>query len=225
MIKNTVYSHFFNSKNINLPRKEILRYMACKEEDANTQNLIYQFVPIVKNAASPKISYAFFDLEKNDDTVFIEKESLKSKALFKNLMCSDSAIVFSLTLGIEIDRLISKYSVLSPASALCINAIATALIEEYANIFCGEIKDILKGEKLFLMPRFSPGYADFDLKNQELFIKLTNAEKICGINLTQSYMMTPSKSITAIMGVSDTDLSCNKSGCEICDNKNCKFRR
>lgn len=225
MIKNTVYSHDFYSENINPPRKEIVRYMVCKEESANEQKLINEFLPLVKKEAKPKGSYAFFDLEKNDDAVFIEKECLKSKALFKNLMCSDSAIVFSLTLGIGIDRLISKYSVLSPASALCINGIATALIEEYANVFCGEIKEILKGENLFLMPRFSPGYADFDLKNQELFIKLTNAQKICGINLTKSYMMAPSKSITAIMGVSDTNLSCNKSGCEICDNKNCKFRR
>ncbi len=193
MIKNIVYSRDFYSENINPPRKEILRYMACKEESTNEQKLIDEFLPLVKKEAKPKVSYAFFDLKKNDDTVFIEKESLKSKALFKNLMCSDSAIVFSLTLGIGIDRLISKYSVLSPASALCINGIATALIEEYANVFCGEIKEILKGENLFLMPRFSPGYADFDLKNQELFIKLTNAQKICGINLTKSYMMTPSK--------------------------------
>ena len=225
MIKNTVYSHVFNGENINPPRKEILRYMACKEEDSNIQNLLDKFLPLVKMTALPKGSYAFFDLEKGKDAVFIEKESLKSKALFKNLMSSDSAILFSLTLGIGIDRLISKYSVLSPASALCINGIATALIEEYANVFYSEIKEILKSENLFLMPRFSPGYADFDLKNQNLFIKLTNAEKICGINLTDGYMMTPSKSITAIMGVSDTNLSCNKSGCEICGNKNCKFRR
>ena len=225
MIKNTVYSHVFNGENINPPRKEILRYMACKEEDSNIQNLLDKFLPLVKMTALPKGSYAFFDLEKGEDAVFIEKESLKSKALYKNLKFCKSAILFSLTLGIGIDRLISKYSVLSPASALCINGIATALIEEYANIFCGEIKEILKGENLFLMPRFSPGYADFDLKNQNLFIKLTNAEKICGINLTDGYMMTPSKSITAIMGVSDTNLSCNKSGCEICGNKNCKFRR
>ena len=225
MIKNTVYSHVFNGENINPPRKEILRYMACKEEDSNIQNLLDKFLPLVKMTALPKGSYAFFDLEKGEDAVFIEKESLKSKALYKNLMSSDSAILFSLTLGIGIDRLISKYSVLSPASALCINGIATALIEEYANVFYSEIKEILKSENLFLMPRFSPGYADFDLKNQNLFIKLTNAEKICGINLTDGYMMTPSKTITAIMGISDTDLACDKSGCEICDNKNCKFRR
>ncbi len=225
MIKNTVYSHVFNGENINPSRKEILRYIACKDEDSNIQNLLDKFLPLVKMTASPKGSYAFFDLEKGEDAVFIEKQSLKSKALFKNLMSSDSAIVFSLTIGIEIDRLISRYSVLSPASALCINGIATALIEEYADVFCGEIKNILKAENLFLMPRFSPGYADFDLKNQELFIRLTNAEKICGINLTQGFMMTPSKSITAIMGISDTDLACDKSGCEICDNKNCKFRR
>lgn len=225
MIKNTVYSHVLNSQNINPPRNEILRYMACKEEGENEQKLIDELLPLVKNTATPKGSFAFFDLEKGKNEMFIEKEALKSAALFKNLKCSDSAIVFSLTLGIGIDYLIAKYSATKPASAFCINAIATALIEEYADIFCLEIKECLKPEKLFLMPRFSPGYADFDLKNQNLFIKLTNAEKLCGINLTQGFMMTPSKSITAIMGISDKDLICHKSGCEICNNKNCTFRR
>ena len=225
MIKNTVYSHVFKSEDISPPRSEILRYMACKEEGQNEGELIDKFLPIVQDKATPKGSFSFFDLKKDENKVFIENEQLKSKALFKNLKRSDSAILFSLTLGIDIDYLISKYSVSKPASAFCINAIATALIEEYADIFCAEIRDIFKKQNLFLLPRFSPGYADFDLKNQELFIKLTNAEKICGINLTKGFMMTPSKSVTAIMGISDTDLSCHKSGCEICGKVNCNFRR
>lgn len=225
MKKNTVYSHFCKAEDINPPRKEILRYMACKKESGNETKLIDELLPLVKKAASPKGSFAFFEIERDEASIYINGQSLKSLSLFKNLRLCNMAIIFSLSLGAEIDRLISKYSVSRPSAALCINAVATAMIEEYAKIFCEEMKDLFKKENLFLRPRFSPGYADFDLKEQFLFIKLTNAGKLCGINLTDGFMMTPSKSITAIMGASEKDLLCINSGCEMCKQKNCEFRR
>ncbi len=225
MKKNTVFSHFYDAENINPLRREILRYMACDKESENETKLIDEFLPIVKNAASPRGSFAFFELQKNDDSVFIEGTELKSKALFKNLKSCSKAVVFSLTLGLETDRLISKYSLKRPSAALCINAIATATIEKYADVFCDEIKQELKKEKLYPMPRFSPGYGDLSLENQSFFLKLTGASKLCGINLTDMFMMTPSKSITAIMGASNMELSCIKQGCQLCNKTNCEFRR
>ena len=225
MKKNTIYSHSLMAENINPPRKEILRYMSCKKENENEAKLIDEFLPLVKKAAAPKGSFAFYELVKDDNSVYINGEILKSSSLFKNLRLCDEATIFSLTLGTEIDRLISKYSLARPSAALCVNAIATAMIEEYAKLFCEEMKDLFKKENLFLRPRFSPGYADFDLKNQSLFINLTNASKLCGITLTDGFMMTPSKSVTAIMGASQKDLLCSISGCEMCSKKNCEFRR
>lgn len=225
MKKNTVYSHFCKAEDINPPRKEILRYMYCKDENENEAKLIDELLPLVKKVASPKGSFAFFELVKDEISIYINGECLKSLSLFKNLRLCNMAIIFSLSLGAEIDRMITKYSVSRPSAALCINAVATAMIEEYAKIFCEEMKDLLKKENLFLRPRFSPGYADFDLKEQSIFIKLTNAQKLCGINLTDGFMMTPSKSITAIMGASEKNLFCANSGCEMCDKKNCEFRR
>jgi len=225
MEKNTVYAHSLRAEDVNPSRKEILRYMGCKEESENETKLIDEFLPLVKKAASPKGSFSFYELNKDNNSVYINGEILKSSSLFKNLRLCNGAIIFSLTLGTETDRLISKYSLARPSAALCINAIATAMIEEYARIFCEEIKDLFKKENLFLRPRFSPGYADFDLNNQSLFIKLTNASKLCGINLTDAFMMTPSKSVTAIMGVSKKDLLCISSGCEMCNKKTCEYRR
>ena len=225
MKKNTIYSHSLMADNINPPQKEILRYMSCKKESENETKLIDELLPIVKKAAAPKGSFAFFRLERDENSIYINEECLKSSSLFKNLKLCNEATIFSLTLGIEIDRLISKYSVSRPSAALCINSIATAMIEEYARLFCKEIEDLLKKENLFLRPRFSPGYADFELKNQSLFINLTNASKLCGINLTDGFMMTPSKSVTAIMGASQKNLLCSISGCELCSMKTCEFRR
>ena len=49
--------------------------------------------------------------------------------------------------------------------------------------------------------RFSPGYGDLDLKYQPLILNELSALKHTGITLLENLMMTPSKSVTAIIGI------------------------
>ena len=123
-----------------------------------------------------------------------------------------------------IDRLIDKYSRIRPSAALCINAIATAAIECYADEFCREMKDSFAQEGLHIGQRFSPGYGDLSLEYQPLFLKLTNATRLSAISLTASCMMIPSKSVTAIMGVGGTE-KCRADKCLRCGKMNCEFSK
>lgn len=47
--------------------------------------------------------------------------------------------------------------------------------------------------------RYSPGYGDWDLKAQVEILRLLDAKKL-GIELTESYIMIPRKSVTAVIG-------------------------
>ena len=80
-------------------------------------------------------------------------------------------------------------------------------------------------EGLYLRPRFSPGYGDLPLSCQPDFCRVLEAEKTVGITLTESFLMMPSKSVTAVIGVSKIAAGCVKEGCEVCSNKNCLYRR
>ena len=53
--------------------------------------------------------------------------------LSKNLQGYDKAVFFVATVGIEIDRLIKKYSVLSPTKAVIFQAIGAERIESLCN--------------------------------------------------------------------------------------------
>jgi hypothetical protein len=53
---------------------------------------------------------------------------------------------------------------------------------------------------------------------------LDTAKKI-GLTMTDSYMLTPTKSVTAIIGISDTQEKCHIKGCEVCEKKDCIYRR
>ena len=43
---------------------------------------------------------------------------------------------------------------------------------------------------------------------------LDTAKKI-GLTMTDSYMLTPTKSVTAMIGISDTQENCHIKGCEV----------
>lgn len=80
--------------------------------------------------------------------------------------------------------------------------------------------------KYFLTDRFSPGYGDLPLKHQPDVLRLLEAQKRLGINLTSSGLMIPRKSVTAIMGISRERQKKRFKGCEVCSRfMDCELRK
>ena len=81
------------------------------------------------------------------------------------------------------------------------------------------------GREKYLRPRFSPGYGDFSLDCQKDIIRALEAEKTVGVTLTDSLLMTPSKSVTAVIGAGRNEFRCELKGCEVCGKTDCLYRR
>ena len=120
----------------------------------------------------------------------------KSKDLYKNLSGCKSAYVFAVSLGIGVDRLLTKLNIASQSKCFITDALASALAES----LCDYVNQILSEDKN-TKPRFSPGYGDLSLEIQKDILRVLSADKTLGITLNGSLFMTPVKSITAIMGV------------------------
>ena len=123
-------------------------------------------------------------------------EKVKSTSLSKVLRDCDQAIVFAITLGNQVDRLISKYALTNKAAAFIVDAIASALTESLAE----HINQQLKTDKE-LTNRFSPGYADLSLDIQVPLLNRLDSQRTVGISLNEKLLMIPKKSITAIVGI------------------------
>ena len=106
-------------------------------------------------------------------------------------------MLFAATVGLEIDRAIVKYGKLRPSLAVCIQAVAAERIEALCNAFCDSLVDM--GYEL--KPRFSPGYGDLSLSVQQQIFSALNCPKSIGLTLNESLLMSPTKSVTAIVGV------------------------
>ena len=122
--------------------------------------------------------------------------TIESKNLYKNLQGCNEAFVFAVTTGIEVDRLLARLNMLSQSRHFITDALSSAAVESY----CDYVNMIIEGD-LKTKPRFSPGYGDLSLEIQPEILKVLSADKTLGITLNSSLLMTPVKSITAIMGV------------------------
>ncbi len=209
-------------------KKEILRYLGygTKEADTTINQLIEECIIELEKNISPKTIIKVFPITlKENNQIDFGFMQTQSKSLSKNLKDCEQIILFVATLGMDIDKLIAKYSKFQMSKVVVIQAVATAMLEQYCNDYCDTLKKEWKKQGFYLRPRFSPGYGDFSLKCQKPILEVLEASKRIGIYLTDSLLMTPSKSITAVIGVSKNPNQCEIKGCEICQKKNCIYRR
>lgn len=61
-------------------------------------------------------------------------------------------------------------------------------------------KEIRREGKKLTQKRYSPGYGDLLLTNQKIIYDILNLKKL-RIELTESYMLVPEKSVIAIAGI------------------------
>lgn len=176
---------------------EVLRYAGYKfkkeeEVDTETRSLLAACLKELEGKLEYKVCYRELPVALDEDVCDFGFFQVTSNQLARHLSGSRRVIVFAATLGVGIDRLITKYSSLSPAKALMFQAIGAERIEALCDAFCGEL-----GAKR----RFSPGYGDLPLATQKDIFTVLACEKKIGLTLNSSLLMSPSKSVTAFVGL------------------------
>jgi hypothetical protein len=176
--------------------KEILRYAGDKE----IESIALECIADAEKVLSYRVCYSVVNVSVNGEEVDMEFTRVHSKDLAKNLSGCNKAVVFAATVGIGIDRLISKYVRVSPSRAFCFQAVGSERVETLCDEFENEVKKELLRPEMFSRPRFSPGYGDLSLEIQKEIFALLDCPRKIGVSLGDSLLMTPSKSVTAIMG-------------------------
>ena len=195
-----VYTRNYSAPPIN--RKDIFRYAGVRAADAELESLLDSCLAEAEDKLSYRLCLREFSVNRENGILDLEFAKTSSRALGKCLDGCEKIVLFAATVGIELDRLIARYSSISPARALMLQAIGTERIESLCDAFCQE----LTREKGRLTPRFSAGYGDLPLELQrDIFIALDCQRKI-GITLNESLLMSPSKSVSAIVGIVDKKL-------------------
>ena len=182
-------------------RKEILRYAGAKGETSESAALLDRCLKEAEKSFSYGVCYRFFSIEEKKDCLSLGFTETKSMTARRALLGCDSLLVFAATLGNGIDRLLARYSRLSPARALLLQAIGAERVETLCDSFLAEIGEKIKKEGAIFCPRFSPGYGDLPLALQMDIFAALDCTRRLGLTLNESLLMAPSKSVTAIVGI------------------------
>ncbi len=210
-------------------KKEILRYAGCKDTtDESLQFLLDECLEEVLPKLSYKVCYIELPLVINEEICDFGCMKVKSKDLVKNLQGCAAVWLFSATIGVEIDRLILKHTAVSPAKAVMFQAIGAERIEALCDLLCEDMLHTSQMKAVSFRPRFSPGYGDLPLEIQKDIFRVLNCNKNIGLSLNDSLLMSPSKSVTAFVGI-DTSSQTNENvskrhDCAFCGKTDCVYR-
>ncbi len=208
--------------------KEAVRYLGYGNHavDDGTLALIRDSFDELDQTAGRRIVYRIFDvLFQSGGCMEIGGFPVTSKDLGKNLRGCESVVVLGATLGPETDLLMRRYSLTDMAKTVVLQACGAAMLEEYLDEQQEEIRQEAAKQGLYVRPRFSPGYGDLSIRYQEMILRMLDAPKRIGLSMTDGNMLTPTKSVTALMGLSRQNIACHIRGCEACNKTDCMFRR
>ncbi|MBR7160226.1 MAG: hypothetical protein IKD20_04220 [Clostridia bacterium] len=172
--------------------KEVLRYFGAKGHDAESKVLFASVRDECAGVFSYKVAYAQVELDELREMVGVRSETLESY-----IDGCRAAVIFAATAGFGIDRLISKYSRLSPIRALMLQAYGAERVES----LCDRMQADVEREFGAIRPRISAGYGDLPLDMQRAFVRRLDLGRRLGITLNESLLMSPSKSVTGIIGL------------------------
>lgn len=197
---------------------EVYRYMRMpgrQESDARIADTVRECISElcgggVSDAGQPAagqpalrcgVCYADTEITRADGKTDLGFAVAESRDLDTCLRGCSRAVVFAATIGGHIDRLIAKYSRFSPVRALALQALGAERVEALCDMFCRELKTHYASLGCDIRPRYSPGYGDLPLEFQKEVFRLLDPPRRIGVCLGESLLMTPSKSVTAIVGV------------------------
>ena len=218
---------FYNGTLFQIDQKEMMRYAGLSPRAKDfPQKAIDEAKQEALVLAEPKGIWQILPYDPEQGIIQGPKSSLtlEGRAIRRHLSSSYMVAVLAVTVGDDIEKASSAHFKEGRyVQGLLLDAAATAATEQLADQVDSLIqKEAAKnGQKTTW--RFSPGYGDWPVTQQNNFCRLIETEKI-GLSVTDHSMLFPRKSVTAIIGLSTCSQKPAPVKCRACGLVTCPFR-
>ena len=205
----------------NIDRQRVLHdmgYPPDSKPSARVWSLVNDYIENAYEFISPSFSYAVRDVKLVNGTSSIIEDGVvfESGVIARLLEKASKVAVFVLTIGKYLEntaaRLAQDGLVLQSA---VLDAIGLDATRRLTNSVEGQISEVAHNQGLTIGRRFSPGYCDWDVSQQEMVFQAMKGD-YAGVSLTKSYLMIPRKSISGIIGIGPSEIE-NYNPCKTCD--------
>ena len=181
-----------------IEREELLRYLGYKGQEINKEldEKISQAISICKSTINPKHVLKKYKLNWEEKSLEGTTLIIKGESLWKHLSGCTYVYLIGATLGFEMEKRIARAFNEDRTLAVLLDSAATCAIESYLD----EVEKTLDGK---LVSRYSCGYGDWPIEQQKEICQVLDTARKIGLFVNSAYMLTPQKSVTAIIGIKD----------------------
>lgn len=195
---------------------DAIRYMGAGKGNDEIRHMTEEIAAELEKTIRPKHTWRAFRTERREDGVFLVEagETLIGK-LAKNMLAEcESAVLLVCTLGAEFDAMRRAWEARDMARAVVLDACGSAWVEAG----CDAAEEEIAGRfpDLYRTDRFSAGYGDLPLEAQDWVLQALDAPRRLGVTANASHLLTPDKSVTAVIGLSDKPQGAKIRGCAYC---------
>lgn len=206
---------------------EALRYLGApgKPDPALLAQLSAMSDKLTRSVA-PRWVWRAFPLSPSPAGPALEGAGLALPGDIAGRMLADcsQAVLLACTLGAGFEALLRAEQARSMARAAVLDACGSVWVEAGCDKAEGEIS--ARFPKLYRTDRFSPGYGDLPLALQKDVCALLDASRRLGVQVTDSFLLNPSKTVTAVIGLSERPQPARIRGCGLCNlRENCQYRK
>jgi len=213
---------------IHIDAHQVLRILGYRDgcaPSARLLSLVNNYVEKARELFKASYSYIISDIKLIDGSQVFMEHSLvfESKVIAQLLKHCEKVAIFLLTLGNRLDetmRDLAENGLI--LEAVVLDAVGTDGIERLAEFVQGRITAIAKAQGYCTSRRFSPGYCDWALPQQEMVFQAINGN-FPDVRLTEGFMMIPQKSISGIIGLGSSEVE-DYNPCRNCKEEDCPGR-
>ncbi|MGN0383917.1 MAG: methionine synthase [Eubacterium sp.] len=191
-----------------IDREYTKRFLGYKgnDTDAHISEIMDECEEKILGVIRPKYIYNIFNVSDIiENSVSFEGIPLKltGKSIVKHLTGCEKAMFLAATTSSGVDTLIRQAQVTGMTRAVIYDAMAGVAIEQICDLAELDAQD--KYKEYDFTWRFGLGYGDLPIKLQKQFLDTLDAQKQIGLCSTRSCMLTPTKSVTCILGMKRKD--------------------
>lgn len=206
---------------------EALRYLGAGAQapDALRQD-VAGVAQTLMQTLQPRYAYRVYPLRHEADAVQLPgaNVTLTGSTALRMLAQCDQAALLACTLGAQFDTLLRTQQARDMSRAVMLDACGSAWVE--AGCDAAEREIHTRFPKLYLTDRFSPGYGDLPLTLQPAICAALDAQRRLGVTVTESLLLNPAKTVTAVIGLAGTPQAARIRGCAYCAlQRTCTLRK
>lgn len=210
-----------------IPMREILHFLGWRGTpvEPSLKETIRRIRDEALRRIEPRVSLKSFDIL--PDGLFSGTGFTPEGNDVRGMLASSCrAVLMAATLGAESERMLLREQARGAADALILDAVLSAAVEAVCDEQESRLRAELAARGLYLTDRFSPGYGDMPIAQSKAICEVLNTGRTIGLTVSQSGILMPRKSVTAVMGISQTAVSHRPKGCEGCSaRQTCAFAR